>query len=75
MNLNEILNHEIIGNAMSDSALMEHIDAFVKDDSNLMVDRCLVLGKLDDVMGVACPTPGAAEVYEYLELLLPYDPD
>jgi hypothetical protein len=66
MKMQEILDHEIIGNAMSDMPLMDAIHDFVVDETNSVEDRCRVLYKLDEVMGLAGEMPTEAELNEYL---------
>ena len=66
MTYDEILDHEIIGNAMSDMPLMDAIHEFVVDESNSVEDRCRVLYKLDEVMGLAGKIPTEEELREYI---------
>ena len=64
--ITKIVEHKIVGNAMSDDVLMSLIHDFVTDDANSIEDRCQALDKLDEVMGVGCEPATEQDVYQYI---------
>ncbi len=65
MNIQQIEQHRIIGNAHSDQPLMNAIDAFIADDTNPMNERIRACIKLDQVMGIECVVT-EADVHDYM---------
>jgi len=62
----EILDLPVIGNAFNDANIFTVIDDFIMDSTNKMSDKILCIKKLDETMGDIADSYGELDVIEYI---------
>jgi hypothetical protein len=68
MTLQEMIDHSVVGNFVSDAALWSALEEFISDDTNSMEDRKTALRKVDSILGEEVEV-GEKDVLEYCEML------
>ena len=68
MNLQQMVEHEVVGNFHSDADLWSALEEFIADDKNNMEDRKTALRKIDSILGEEVEI-GESDVLEYCAML------